>query len=49
MEDCCNIPKPLINIPSYHKPTTIVTNKIVSFKIDSGFCQFCGVDVFLFS
>lgn len=27
----------------------IVSNKNIIFQIDSGFCQYCGVDVFLFS
>lgn len=41
--------KTQVIIPTLHKPTPIPTNKIVSFQIDSGFCQYCGVDVFLFS
>ncbi|KAG2230097.1 hypothetical protein INT48_004359 [Thamnidium elegans] len=30
-------------------PTIIALNKNANFQIDSGFCQYCGVDVFLFS
>lgn len=31
-------------------PSTIIaSNKNIIFQIDSGFCQYCGVDVFSFS